>query len=342
MPFIKQYPSFWVKKGCLCFIVICTLINPLLGLDLFWPTDNASFLEGKNIDNYIQPTASGKPESGLFGCSRNDGYRFHGGVDLKSIKKDKKGEALDPIYAIMTGRLVYFNKIPANSSYGRYIVIEHKIGNIPLLSLYAHLSTIKQDLVIGQIIKGGEQIGIMGHSANSVIPKNRSHLHLEIGLRLSDNFQAWYNLQNFGTPNKHGIWNGINIVSLDPLSFFKYNDANNLKLYLNELPTAFVVHVNTSKIPDFIKKSPEFVSGGLPKQPIYGWNIEFTHYGLPKKWIPIYFTHKTPSSAFKIDIINCDIELMRKNQGTKMVSWNKKGQIMPGRKLKQLIEILFI
>ena len=50
---------------------------------------------GKGNRSFVQATVSGNPTSGLYGCVRNDGEKFHGGLDLFGLKRDKDFEALD-------------------------------------------------------------------------------------------------------------------------------------------------------------------------------------------------------------------------------------------------------
>ena len=54
---------------------------------LIWPTPNQAFQRGEPIEAFVQPTVSGKVESGLFGCVRNDGAKFHEGLDLFPIQR---------------------------------------------------------------------------------------------------------------------------------------------------------------------------------------------------------------------------------------------------------------
>ena len=58
---------------------------------------NPAFQQGKPLEAFIQPTSSGKLVSGLFGCVRNNGHKFHEGIDLYPIARDSSGEAIDKI-----------------------------------------------------------------------------------------------------------------------------------------------------------------------------------------------------------------------------------------------------
>ena len=53
---------------------------------IVWPSPNRAFLEGKLFTDFIQPTAMGTPESGLFGNVRSEGYKFHEGLDIKPVE----------------------------------------------------------------------------------------------------------------------------------------------------------------------------------------------------------------------------------------------------------------
>mgnify|MGYP003334059019 CR=1 FL=1 len=61
----------------------------------------------------------------------------------------------------------------------------------------------------------------MGHSSGGyMIPAARAHLHFEVGLAITSDFQGWYDHRRFGSRNEHGMWNGMNLVGVDPVAFF--------------------------------------------------------------------------------------------------------------------------
>ena len=115
----------------------------------------------------------------------------------------------------------HVNSVSGYSAYGKYLVLEHNKIVPKLYSLYGHLASIEPGIKIGSEIKVAQKIGKMGNSASYRIPLNRSHLHFEIGLRLTDNFQSWYNHKKFSTPNRHGNFSGFNLVGFDPTLLFK-------------------------------------------------------------------------------------------------------------------------
>ncbi len=267
-------------------------INTVQGTStkLVWPTPNTSFQDGRGIESYLQSTQSGDPQSGGFGCVRNKGFRFHEGVDLKALRRDAKGEAVDPVFAAMDGEVAYVNRISGKSSYGRYIVLVHSGLTPAMYSLYAHLRTIKLHLKAGVVVAAGETLGVMGRSAIYAIPKARAHLHFEIGLRLTDSFQRWYDGKKFENPNEHGNWNGMNLVGFDPMAFFTFHREgadDDFSAYIQNQPVAFTLRVNTRKTPDFIRRYSSLREGDIPAQQLVGWDIKFTGFGLPVSWKPL-------------------------------------------------------
>ena len=50
---------------------------------LSWPTPNPAFARGLGYSTFLQKTGPDKAvTSGAFGCVRNNGYKFHEGLDL--------------------------------------------------------------------------------------------------------------------------------------------------------------------------------------------------------------------------------------------------------------------
>ena len=273
----------------ICLYFSLSVFSNSVSSGLVWPTPNPAFQTGKPIEAFIQPTASGKVESGLFGCVRNNGYRFHEGIDLYPIRRNPEGEALDSVYSVLPGRVVYINKIAEYSSYGRYVVVQHDDEELAFHTLYAHLAEISKGIFSGVDVASGTVLGVMGRSANHAIPVSRSHLHFEIGFRLSNNFQDWYDQQKFDTENHHGVWNGMNLISLDPLDFYKVMQsgrAGSLGEYLKMLPVVARIRIHASKIPWFIQDYSAFMTRPYRNKTVKAWDIAFTAHGLPKEWTP--------------------------------------------------------
>src|SRR3954468_10853782 len=182
------------------------------------PTANHALFEQGGEEKFFVGT-TGKPwTTGTFGCVRTDGYQLHEGLDIRCLQRDKHGEPIDPVTATAEGTVAYINRKPGLSNYGNYTVIRHKISGIEVYSLYAHLSEIRDDLRVGQNVKAGEKIAIMGRTANTRegISKDRAHVHFELNLLVNDRYAAWHKKALPGQRNDHGDWNGQNLLGLDP------------------------------------------------------------------------------------------------------------------------------
>lgn len=304
--------QFVTQSFCFLFISFCCWLV-FIGeatAQLIWPTPNPAFQNGAPIESFIQPTVSGDPESGLFGCVRNNGSRFHEGLDLFPLKRYKSGEPSDAVYAIMPGRVVHVNSTAGYSSYGRYVVIEHD-GEVPAFhTLYAHLASVDSDIRVGSRVESGTALGIMGRSAAGYsIPRERAHLHFEIGFRLSDHFQSWYDRQKFGSANRHGNWNGMNLVSLNPLEYYRsvrLGQVSNVYEYLQRLPAVARIRIQTSQIPDFVKIYPALVTRPYDPADLVAWDVAFTEFGVPKEWTPRFVSEGLDGRSGDVRILTYD------------------------------------
>ena len=270
---------------------------------LIWPTPNPAFFKGESLDAYIQPTSTGgDPLSGTFGGVRNNGYKFHEGLDMKAIQaRTRKGEPTDPIYAAIDGVVAHVTSAPGKSSYGRYIVILHDTGSVKFYTLYAHLSAIDPAITTGVSVTAGTVIGTMGRSAGGyTIPRDRAHMHFEIGLKYGNDFQPWYDRQQFGSPNYQGNFNGMNLEGFDPLAFFqayKAGKVTDVCAYIKALPAAYKLRVNVGEVPLIAKENPGLLSKPLPTSGLAGWDITFTWYGLPILLTPLTSADLTAGDA---------------------------------------------
>ncbi len=261
-----------------------------LGLSaLVWPTPNPAFAQGRSIESFIQATVSKDPQSGLYGLVRNQGQRFHEGMDLFGLQFDEKDEALDPIYSVLPGRVAYINRSEGKSGYGCYIVLLHGSGGLMFYSLYAHLQSVDPRIQLGMELAEGAIIGRMGRTAGGYsIPKERAHLHFEIGLRYTQQFQYWYDRQSFPSENWHGVWNGLNLFGIDPLDFYRSVRSGkcvDFSDYLKSLPIVLRMHVSYAGLPDFLRDNPSFIlDRELDHSSIAGWELSFARFGVPIKW----------------------------------------------------------
>ena len=308
-----------------------------------WPTPDSSFFAGALIQDVLQPTASGRLDSALFGCVRNSGYRFHEGLDLKSIHRDKRGESVDRVYAVMSGRVAYVNNQPGKSSYGCYVVLEHPSRNVSVYTLYAHLTADSIQLKQGMRVNAGDVLGTMGRTAGGyVIPKQRAHLHFELGVRLTEQFDKWYARQSYEFENFHGNYNGRNLIGMDPVKFFKtvrQGDFTSFEDYIKSLSTAFTVRVGLGRVPDFVRRYPRLLSQKIPENGLVGWEIEFTWYGLPKKWTPLKSLDMGVSANRKLTLISYDSETLEER--CRGLLEKKSGRVRMSEDLAETIRLLF-
>ena len=311
---------------------------------LSWPTANPAFAQGKPYDHYVQPTSRENPiESGIYGCVRNNGFKFHEGIDLKSIKRDAAKRSVDTVFAAMNGVVAHLNRKAANSSYGNYVVLEHRDLNPSIYSLYAHLSLVETALRVGTRVKAGQAIGRMGNTSGGYrIPMERAHLHFEIGLRLSGNFKPWYDRRKFGSPNRHGNFNGMNLVGFDPIPFYKAYSDKRVKQpidYLATLPKIAVVRVKTIKTPDFVKRYP-FLSSydGTGKTPTI-WDLTVGPAGIPLRCEPAPVGARLPSNT-RYQVLSYKEEAGCCRQCRRLVT-RKGTTLIPTSQLRSYLDLLF-
>jgi murein DD-endopeptidase MepM/ murein hydrolase activator NlpD len=268
-------------------------------LNLVLPTDNDALFkdDGPAFYQYVERDYRGVKstpwEGGKYGFVRDPVEtaagivytRFHEGIDIRALRRDDRGEPLDEVRAIAEGKVVYASAVPGYSNYGKYIVIEHRWDGSPYYSLYAHLSAI--DVQVGQTVKPGEHIAIMGHTGEG-INRERAHLHLELNLILSHRFEAWYNKFYKNEPNHHGIFNGINLCGMDIARLYlelRKNPSLTIPEFLNTEETFYKVTVPRSGNFELPKLYPWTVKQS-PTKKAASWELSFARSGLPLKIEP--------------------------------------------------------
>jgi murein DD-endopeptidase MepM/ murein hydrolase activator NlpD len=263
-------------------------------LDLALPTENDALFRGDGpafyqyIERDYQGVKSTPWEGGQYGFVRDPietsagivYTRFHEGMDIRPLHRDAQNEPTDEIHAIADGKVVHANPVPGYSNYGRYIVIEHRWGDSNYYSLYGHLSSI--GVKPGQRVRKGDVIAVMGYSGVG-LNRERAHLHLELNLMFSHQFEAWHDAFYKNDPNHNGIYNGINLAGLD---------IARLYLALHENPAL--------TIPQFFEKEEGFYKVTVPRSGHFelgklypwmlrdrpgmktaSWEVSFARSGLP-------------------------------------------------------------
>jgi peptidoglycan LD-endopeptidase LytH len=325
----------------------CVLFSLLVGVldgrvDLVFPAPNQAWTTGR-IEDFVQATASGDPESGLFGCVRSSGAQFHEGLDIRPTSRDRRGEATDVVVAAMDGIVRHTSRSPGNSSYGRYVVIEHPDLKPAVYTLYAHLASVDSSIQPGVAVGKGARLGVMGRSAGGyAIPKERAHLHFEIGLRASDSFQSWYVWKKFGSPNEHGNFNGMNLMGIDPLDFlrnWRAGRVDDFQQYFSRMETVVRVRVATTTVPDFIRRYPVLqtkAAEGL----VAGWEIECNATGIPIRWTPLSHTEVDGMARNEVRVMEYDAAAARGCRCKQLVRVRGKG-FVPGPDLQTMLQQVF-
>lgn len=258
-----------------------------------FPTDNQALLEPDGGDRFFVGTV-GKPwTSGMFGCVRSEGWQMHEGLDIRCLKRDARGEPIDPVHAAAAGTVAYINHKQGLSNYGKYIVLKHNIEGIDVYTIYAHLSKVRDDLSAGSPVKSGEEIATMGRTANTRqgISKDRAHLHFEINLYVNERFPEWYKKTFPGQRNDHGQWNGQNLLGLDPRLVFLAQAAPGNKFSLlhfirnqNELCRVLVRDISfpwLKRYTPLIRRNP-----AAEREGVAGYELALNYNGIPFQIIP--------------------------------------------------------
>lgn len=323
-------------------LALLTAAGARAKVDFEFPTPNTTWARG-DLTTFVQPTVSGDPESGLFGCTRTGGTQFHEGLDVKPMKRDRAGEAADPIFAVLDGIVRHVSLAPGKSSYGRYVVIEHPDQQPAVYTLYAHLARVEPGLRAGLPVKKGQVIATMGRSAGGyAIPKDRAHLHFEIGLRLTDDFQSWFNWRKFGSPNDHGAYNGMNLMGLDPLDVLRQARSGrvaSLRHYFDRLRPVVTVRIATTRVPDFIRRYPALLRKPLDGL-VAGWEIECNATGLPFAWTPLSPNEVIGLAPNQVRIVASDAAALRAFRCKQLVK-PRRGGDLPGDDLQTMLQLVF-
>ncbi len=287
-------PSFIPRSFCLGIALLTT--QPALKSEVHFafPTANHALTEEAGEEAFFVGTP-GKPwQSGSFGCGRSSGYQFHEGADIRAVQRDKRNEPTDPVLSTADGWIVYTSHKSGLSNYGKYVVIGHKIEGLEVYSLYAHLSSILPEWKPGKWIRSGQQVGVMGRTSNTRqrISKERAHLHFELALVINEHYPSYFKKLYPKGINDHGIWNGQNLLGMDPAKIFKQQQAEpetfSLRTFLREKNAMFSVQVSQLDFPWSKRYLPLILKPtDFPPEQTNAYEISFDFSGLPFQLKPL-------------------------------------------------------
>lgn len=261
-----------------------------------FPTDNRALAAGRPQDFYmfVERDFEGEKsypwQGGQFGYVRGPRRaadkiiytHLHEGVDIRPVQRDPAGNPTDQVRAAADGKVVHASTEAGASNYGRYVVVEHRWNGSPYYTLYAHLASIA--VTPGQIVRQGEPLGIMGFTGAG-IDRKRAHVHFEVCMLLSRNFESWHDTHFGASPNRHGIYNGLNLAGADPSRLLleaRKNPSLKIADYFASDEPAFSILINDSPHFSLIRDYPWLVPAGEIANPP-AWKITFSRAGVPLK-----------------------------------------------------------
>ena len=268
-------------------------------LNLALPTENDAIYRGDGPEFYqyierdYQGVKSTPWEGGQYGFVRDPAEtsaglvytRFHEGIDIRPLQRDERGEPLDPVRAIAAGVVVHTNLVPGFSNYGKYVVVEHRWDGCSYHSLYGHLSSIQ--VHVGQRVQQRDQLGVLGHTGEG-LNQVRAHLHLELNLMLSRQFEAWHDSLFKTDPNHNGLYNGINLMGIDIARLYlalRKRPSLTIPEFLSEEETLYRVLLPDSKHFDLLKFYPWLLAQKSAEKAA-SWEVSFNRAGVPLKIEP--------------------------------------------------------
>lgn len=279
-------------------------------LELRLPTANGHLFDGQpeKFYMYVDRTFEGERstpwQGGQYGFVRNpmrEGERiiytrFHEGIDISPIKRDRAGNPLDLVNAIGPGTVVHINATSSHSNYGKYVVVAHDFPGGPFFSLYAHLGEVI--CRPGDRVRAGGVLGRMGYTGRG-LNQTRAHLHLEFGLLLHTRFNDWHASYASGN-NYHGIHNGMNLAGMDIGRLFveyRRNPRLSIPAFVQSTPVHFKVVVPRSGSLEIARRYP-WLLGGSSSASSPSWEISFSSTGLPVAVAPCVRRVSEPTVSY--------------------------------------------
>lgn len=139
-----------------------------IGRSAFGNQRIAMAIIGKEISKFDLGSALLRP------VSINDSYRSQGAHNKYGVAVDLAAPLGSNIYAAADGVVMIAQIGGWNWGYGDYVVISSTIDGHDVYTVYAHMSKVIAK--VGQTVKRGQLIGLVGHSGRST----GDHLHFEV------------------------------------------------------------------------------------------------------------------------------------------------------------------
>lgn len=266
-------------------------------LSLILPTSNDALIRGDGpsfyqyTDRNFEGVRTRPWEGGQYGFVRNPRRtsagllytRFHEGVDIQPLYRDRYDEPQDTVRAIDGGYVVYVNDNERHSSYGRYVVVEHWWSGSPFYSLYAHLNDVY--VKAGARVEQGGHLGRLGYTGRG-INRRRAHLHFEINMLLNRNFEDWFD-DHYRSRNRHDVFNGINLAGIDVSGLYlalELDSTLTIDAFLKRQAPFYAVSVPLDDVPDLIDRYGWLLDWSelrAAEGPHRSWEIAYTRTNVP-------------------------------------------------------------
>ena len=296
---MKAKVLFVIMRFHHILLLLSLLTSPIVASvpQLHLPTSNTAIFKQRSNDffMYVDRSFEGKSskpwQAGTYGFVRNlkrvkggvIGTRFHEGADIKPVKRDQNGKPLDLVRAVCRGKVVHVNDESRASNYGKYVVLEHNWGEGPIYTLYAHLQSLT--CKVGDLVQAKESIGVLGYTGVG-LNKKRAHLHFEMALRLSDDFESWHQ-KRYNTSSKHGNYNGLNLTGIDAIAFIqevRAKKVTTLKQFLRKQPSYYSILIPSEKMQSFKRRYAWLWEH--PNEKTQSVKVMFSASGLPLRIFP--------------------------------------------------------
>jgi hypothetical protein len=135
-------------------------------------------------------------------------------------------------------------------------------------------------VTVGQEVAQGDALGRLGYTGVG-IDRRRAHVHFEVNLILSHDFDGWYKII-YPDGNRHGLYNGMNLAGMDVgrlLVAAHQTPGLTIPAFLASEEVAFKAAVPATDKFVLAKLYPWMIRGDAAGAK--SWEISFTSSGLP-------------------------------------------------------------